>query len=96
MSAGPIRFAVRVTPRGGRDAVEGVTPDGALRVRVRAAPVDGAATTAVLRVVADALDVPVTRVTLESGAAARTKRLRVEGADADRVHARWPGLTVHV
>ena len=90
------RFAIRVTPRGGRDAIEGVTEDGGLRVRVRAAPVDGAATEAVLRLVADALGVPRSRVTLEAGAAARTKRLRVDGIDAEVIRSRWPGVDVHV
>ena len=90
------RFAIRVTPRGGRDAIEGVTEDGVLRVRVRAAPVDGAATEAVLRLIADALGVPRSRVTLEAGATARTKRLCVDGIDTEVIRSRWPGVEVRV
>ena len=41
------RFAVRLTPRGGADRVDGVLA-GALRVRVAAAPVDGAANAALM------------------------------------------------
>jgi uncharacterized protein len=91
-----IRIAVRVVPRGGRDAVDGVTEAGELRCRVSAAPADGAANRALLRLVADAFGVPPSAVTLEAGAAARTKRLRIAGVGAEAARARWPGLTVGV
>ena len=74
---------VRVTPRGGRDAVDGIatTADGraVLKVRVRAAPSEGEANAALVRLFARALDVPPTSVRLVSGASARVKRLRIEG-----------------
>lgn len=78
-----IELHVRATPKGGRDALDGVATlsDGrsVLKVRVRAAPEDGAATAAVARVIADALGVPASRVTLTAGATARLKTFRVEG-----------------
>jgi uncharacterized protein YggU (UPF0235/DUF167 family) len=74
---------VRVTPRGGRDRIDGVEilSDGrqVLKVRVRAAPEEGAANDAARRVVAEALGRPVSAVTLVSGATARVKSLRIEG-----------------
>jgi uncharacterized protein YggU (UPF0235/DUF167 family) len=80
---GGIEVRVRVTPRGGRDAVEGVEAlsDGraVVKVRVRAAPEDGAANEAVRRTLAKALDRPASAVSLKAGAAARVKTLAVAG-----------------
>lgn len=81
---------MRATPKGGRDALDGVAmlSDGrsVLKVRVRAAPEDGAATAAVARVIAEALGVPASRVTLAAGATARLKTFRVDG-DAEALAA---------
>ena len=85
---------VRVVPRGGRDAIEGVTEAGELRCRVSAPPADGAANRALVRLVADAFGVPPSAVDIESGGASRTKRLRVTGVDGLALAARWPGLRV--
>ena len=63
-------------------------------MRVQAAPVDGAANEALIRLLADALDLPRTRVRLVSGASNRRKLIEVEGLDAARLKARWPGLDV--
>ncbi|HTS14281.1 MAG TPA: DUF167 domain-containing protein [Candidatus Sulfotelmatobacter sp.] len=87
-----VRFAARLTPRGGRDAVEAVTQDGALRVRVAAAPVDGAANEALIRLVAAELGVPSTDVRLVSGGRSRLKTIAVEHVTLGQVAARWPGL----
>jgi len=74
---------VRVTPRGGRDAIEGITAlaDGrrALKVRVRAMPEDGAANAAVQRLLARELGLPVSTVGLEAGTAARLKTFVITG-----------------
>jgi uncharacterized protein len=63
-------------------------------VRVTAAPVDGAANAAMIRLVAAAIGVPRTRVALVVGAASRRKVIEVEGVDAASLRARWPGLDV--
>ncbi len=88
------RFAVHLTPRGGRDEVAGVGPTGELRARVRAAPEAGAANAALCRLVAEALDVPRGAVTVGSGHRGRTKRLDVAGLTAADVARHWPGLAV--
>ena len=82
---------MRVTPRAGADAIEGVA-DGLLRVKVRAAPADGAANKSVLRVLAAELDVAPSRLELVSGATSRTKRVVVDGVSRAALQARWPGL----
>jgi uncharacterized protein (TIGR00251 family) len=81
-----LELRLRVTPRGGRDAIDGLETlsDGrqVLKVRVRAAPEEGAANAAVRRLVAKALGRPVSAVTLAAGATARVKTLRIEGEPA--------------
>jgi uncharacterized protein (TIGR00251 family) len=74
---------VRLTPKGGRDAIEGVETlsDGStvLKVRVRAIPSDGEANAALGRVLAKALSVPPRDVEIISGATARIKRVKISG-----------------
>jgi uncharacterized protein YggU (UPF0235/DUF167 family) len=81
-----VEIRVRATPRGGRDSLDEVEAlaDGraVLRVRVRAAPEDGAANEAVRRLLAKALRLPASSLTLRSGAAARIKTLVAAGDPA--------------
>ncbi len=88
-----VRFAVRLTPRAGRDAVDGVV-DGVLRARVAAPPVDGAANEALVRLVASELDVPRRAVRLVGGDTARQKLVAVDEVPTEVIVARWPGLRV--
>jgi uncharacterized protein YggU (UPF0235/DUF167 family) len=80
-----VRLAVRVTPRGGRDAVEGWTRDEAgrpvLKLRVAAAAADGAANAAVLALLAKTLGRPKSALSILRGDAARTKQIEIEGLD---------------
>lgn len=82
-----MQFAVRVTPKGGRDAIDGWTRDGAgrlmLKVRVCAAASDGAANAAVTALLARALKVPKSALTLAAGQTARVKRFEAEVTEAD-------------
>jgi uncharacterized protein len=71
--------------------VQGVV-DGVLRARVAAPAVDGAANQALLRLLADALDVPRRDLRLVAGTTARTKVIAVDGVGGDRLRERWPGL----
>jgi hypothetical protein len=87
-----IRLTVRLVPRASVDRVDGVV-DGALRCRVTAPPVDGAANTALERLLAAALGLPRSAVEVVGGQAARTKVVAV-AADRERLLARWPDLAV--
>jgi uncharacterized protein YggU (UPF0235/DUF167 family) len=87
-----MQIAVRVTPRGGRDAVDGWIRDDAgrllLKVRVAAAAAEGQANDAVIALLAKALGRPKSALTLVSGQTARVKRISVEGvAEADLIRA---------
>ena len=93
MSFSDVRFAVRLTPRSGVERVENVV-DGVLKVRVMAPAVEGAANTALVRLLADELGVARRDVRIVAGAASRQKLVVVDGVDPDAVVARWPGLRV--
>ncbi len=82
--SGAVRFAVRVQPRSSRPGVDGLHGD-ALRVRVGAAPVDGAANDAVVEVLAAALGVPRRAVRIVAGAASRSKLVEVDGIGVEAV-----------
>jgi uncharacterized protein len=80
-----VRFAVRVTPKGGRDAIDGWGADAEgrrfLKVRVSAAPADGAANAAVVALLAKALGRPKSGVRIVAGDTARLKLVEVEDLD---------------
>src|SRR5207244_10933147 len=65
-----LHFSVRVTPRASAHAVGGAR-DGALVVRVTAAPAEGAANEAVVRLVARTLRIAPSAVRLERGGTSR-------------------------
>lgn len=83
---GAVRFSVRVQPRASRSVVEGAHA-GALKVRLAAPPVDGAANEVLVELLAEGLGVAKRAVTIVSGATARTKLVQVEGVEAARVRA---------
>jgi hypothetical protein len=74
---------VRLTPRGGRDAIDGIEqlPDGrsVLKARVRAASTEGEANDALCRLIAKTLRVPPRDVVVSGGATSRVKRLAISG-----------------
>jgi uncharacterized protein (TIGR00251 family) len=78
-----ISIALRVTPRGGRDEIDGIETlaDGrsVVKVRVRAIAEGGAANRAVAEMLARALGVPRASVRLLSGATSRLKQIAVDG-----------------
>lgn len=78
-----VSLALRVTPRGGRDAIDGVEAlaDGrhVLKLRVRAVAEDGEANRAVLALLAKALGVPKAHLRLLSGATSRLKQVAIAG-----------------
>jgi uncharacterized protein (TIGR00251 family) len=81
-------LAVRLTPKGGRDAIDGVEymADGraVLKVRVASPPSEGEANDALIRLIAKAAGVPPRDVAIAAGPTARVKRLLIAG-DAVRL-----------
>jgi len=83
---GALVVQVRLTPRGGRDRLEGVETlaDGraVLKVRVRAAPEKGHANAALEELMAEAVGVPKSAVSVVTGGTSRVKSVRVSGDPA--------------
>lgn len=86
-----IELEIRVTPRAGRTALAGTMRDAAgrtrLAVRLAAPPAEGAANAALLRLLAEALQVPKSACQLVVGETARIKRVRISG-DPEALAAR--------
>jgi len=76
----------RLTPRGGRDAIDGVArlSDGTavLMARVRSAPRGGGANDALCALLADRLGAPASRVRLAAGTKSRLKQVAISGDPA--------------
>lgn len=76
---GALVFAVRVAPRASQTALAG-EHDGALKVRVAAPPVEGAANAELTRFLAKRLGLPPRAVEVVGGHASKAKVVRAEGA----------------
>jgi uncharacterized protein len=97
-STGGISIALRVTPRGGRDDIDGIETlsDGrsVVKIRVRAIADGGEANRAVTELLAKALGVPKAKVRLVSGATSRLKQVAIDGDPAmlgEALHALTDG-----
>lgn len=88
---GGVVFKVRVVPRSSREEVAGLHGD-ALKVKLTAPPVEGAANEACLRFLADCLDIPRGQVSLVAGQRGRDKMIEARGVDEARVRRAF-GLT---
>ncbi len=77
-----IRLSVRLTPNGGRDAIDGVEQDADgnahLKARVSAVPEGGKANKAMIVLLAKKLGLPKSSITFISGETARKKILRID------------------
>jgi uncharacterized protein (TIGR00251 family) len=83
-SGAGVTFAVRVIPRASRNEIAGVQ-GGALKVRLTAPPVEGAANAALIEFLASRLGVRKRAVSIVGGQASRSKKVRVEGMTRQRV-----------
>jgi uncharacterized protein (TIGR00251 family) len=89
-------IACRLTPKGGRDAIDGVATlaDGTrvLLVRVRSAPEDGKANEALCRLIAETLGVATSKARLVAGAKSRLKQVAATG-EAGELMAKLAGVS---
>ena len=86
-----MRLIVRLMPGASAEGIDGWGADdrgrAVLKVRVRAAPVEGKANAALIALMAKALDMPKSKIRLVGGDTARIKTLEIEG-DAAQLE-RW-------
>jgi uncharacterized protein (TIGR00251 family) len=90
-ASGGVVLTVRAIPRAKRPGFDGVR-GGALVVRLASAPADGSANRELIAVVAAALDVPRSAVTISAGERSRQKRVRVSGIDVSTVRSRLAAI----
>ncbi|WP_332641137.1 DUF167 domain-containing protein [Brevundimonas sp.] len=87
---------VRLTPGASADRIDGWDVDSegrpVLKVRVRARPVEGEANEALIRLLAKALGVPKSAVSIPRGSQSRTKMIDVAGLSNDEMRTRLTGL----
>jgi len=79
-------ISVRAVPRAGRNQIDGIVEDS-LRVRLAAAPVDGAANAALIDLLAHRFDISKSRISIVSGERSRRKRVLLRGVDESSVRA---------
>ena len=79
-----VTLDVKVIPRAGRTALAG-TRDGALLIRLAAAPVEGAANSELIGFLSHLLNIPKRNVTILAGEKRRQKRVRIDGVTAEAV-----------
>ena len=80
-------LSVHIQPKASTTECVGIHGD-AIKIRVAAPPIDGAANDELIRFLARRLSIPVTSVQIKSGAAGRHKRVLLKGATVELVMAR--------
>ena len=79
-------LALRVTPRASKNEIVEVMNDGTVKVHLTAPPVEGKANEALLKFLAEILDVPVSNLDIVAGVAGRDKLVSVTDMDTTELH----------
>jgi len=77
---GACSFAITVKTSAGKSRIAG-EQDGALKVEVTAAPIEGKANAAVIKLIARSLGIAPSRVTITAGDKSKKKRISISGID---------------
>lgn len=73
----PKILKIKVTPRGSKTGILGTLPDGTIRIKLTAPPVDGAANEALIKFIAEEYKIPKTKITIKSGQTSRIKTILI-------------------
>jgi uncharacterized protein (TIGR00251 family) len=80
---GNLFFTVRVVPRASKSEIVGEI-GGALKIRIASSPVDGAANTELIKLLAKKLEVSKSAVEILSGQTSKIKQLKISGGKIER------------
>jgi len=80
-------LSLRIVPRAAKNAIQGEHGD-ALKIRLCAPPVDGAANAALIEFLSDTLSLPRARIQLLGGKTSRTKRVLLAGLSASAIRTK--------
>ena len=83
---GAVIFTVRVVPRASKSEIVG-EHDGNLKLRIASPPVDGAANTELIKLLAKAFGVSRGDVDIIAGRTSKTKQVSITGASSERINA---------
>ena len=81
-----VSFSVRVIPQSSKSEIVG-EHDGAMKVKLKAPPVDGAANDEMIRLLAKELGVSRSEVEITSGQTSKTKRVRIGNTNTSRIRS---------
>lgn len=79
---------IRVTPRAKTNEIIEILPDGTVKIRLTAPPLNGKANKALIRFLSSILDIPRSNIEIISGSKGRNKTLRVYGLNQKSITAR--------
>lgn len=69
---------IKVTPRGSVTEILGELPDGTIRIKLAAPPVDGAANDALIKFLSKEWGIPRSRLQIKSGHTGRLKTIVID------------------
>ena len=87
-SVGGATLAIRVTPRARRNEITQIMADGTIKIRLTAPPVEGKANSALIKFLAEILQVASSSIKILSGESGRSKLIFVSGMKADVANQR--------
>ena len=79
-------LAIRVTPRASKNEIVEVLSDQTIKVRLTAPPVEGQANEALIKFLAEVLDVPKSKIEVVAGMTGRDKLVSIIDVDSEEVH----------
>ena len=83
-----VALTIRVTTRASKNELQEVQDDGTLKIRIKAAPVEGKANQQLTEFLSDLLNVPKSSIEIISGLSARNKLVTITGITSRQVQAR--------
>ncbi len=81
-------LAIRITPRAKKNRITQIMTDGTIKISLTAPPVEGKANTALVKFLAEILQVPMTSIEIITGGSGRSKLVKISGLDTEIANQR--------